>query len=434
MATKIFIGNSDVARNVKAGYIGVDGVARRIIKGFIGVNGLARPFFNWKAASKDETLGVVNSGDRSGYRHGNASFPDKSIFTGGQKDIGSNRPSYSAVNTVINENFVVTGNYTNPSYNINYPVNETISNPGRPGDERGIGGFATVAIGSYALMIGGRLVRCKLTAGSTLPPVQLGGEPYDFQISLASGGYYFHKDTYVYRSVSSNTGGTTNGISVGNYAMFANGTGAEYFTENSSSASLPSPLANVNTGAAKVANYGLFVALGDNITRVVVYTTSLTQLDLLYLSSPQRLSISTSSTENNAWFAGGYDITGSTPSNVVDSFNENLVRVSEQPLASARCQMAGSQDIADFAMFAGGTPNNSYEQYSDGSAVGYVEGYNDVSKLRMNLDDLSQNRRNAIIGTVASGIIIWGGRGVSSSTSTNSQAYGMGNFEVYRYY
>ena len=53
MAKKVYIGNSNIARNVKSMYVGVNGVARKVKKAYIGVNGIARQFwpsivYTWK--------------------------------------------------------------------------------------------------------------------------------------------------------------------------------------------------------------------------------------------------------------------------------------------------------------------------------------------------------------------------------------------------
>ena len=45
MAKKLYIGNGNIARNVKSIYVGVNGVARKVKKGYIGVNGIARQFY-----------------------------------------------------------------------------------------------------------------------------------------------------------------------------------------------------------------------------------------------------------------------------------------------------------------------------------------------------------------------------------------------------
>ena len=46
MAKKLYVGNGNIARNVKSIYIGVNGVARKVKKGYIGVNGIARQFYS----------------------------------------------------------------------------------------------------------------------------------------------------------------------------------------------------------------------------------------------------------------------------------------------------------------------------------------------------------------------------------------------------
>lgn len=46
MAKKVYLGVSNVARNVKAMYVGVGGVARKITKGYIGVGEVAKLFYS----------------------------------------------------------------------------------------------------------------------------------------------------------------------------------------------------------------------------------------------------------------------------------------------------------------------------------------------------------------------------------------------------
>ena len=52
MAKRLYVGNGNIARNVKSMYVGVNGVARKVKKGYIGVGGVARQFYGqiyiWK--------------------------------------------------------------------------------------------------------------------------------------------------------------------------------------------------------------------------------------------------------------------------------------------------------------------------------------------------------------------------------------------------
>ena len=46
MSKKLYVGNGNIARNVKSMYVGVNGVARKVKKGYIGVGGIARQFYS----------------------------------------------------------------------------------------------------------------------------------------------------------------------------------------------------------------------------------------------------------------------------------------------------------------------------------------------------------------------------------------------------
>ena len=45
MAKKMYVGVSDIARNITKAYVGINNVARKIIKGYVGVNGVAQQFY-----------------------------------------------------------------------------------------------------------------------------------------------------------------------------------------------------------------------------------------------------------------------------------------------------------------------------------------------------------------------------------------------------
>ena len=73
MARKVYIGNANVARNVKKIYVGVNGVARKVKKGYIGdSSGKARLFYTaetykWNRYTIETYLnGTVTTQNRSG--------------------------------------------------------------------------------------------------------------------------------------------------------------------------------------------------------------------------------------------------------------------------------------------------------------------------------------------------------------------------------
>lgn len=73
MAKKMYVGVSDVARNVSKMYVGVNGVARKVAKAYVGVNGVARECYSasslpkivtWNGGTDAEIVAMVDAADR----------------------------------------------------------------------------------------------------------------------------------------------------------------------------------------------------------------------------------------------------------------------------------------------------------------------------------------------------------------------------------
>ena len=67
MAKKLYIGNGNIARNVKSMYVGVSGVARKVTKGYIGVGGVARQFYSSGIDFSKATYQLYGFGNRNEY-------------------------------------------------------------------------------------------------------------------------------------------------------------------------------------------------------------------------------------------------------------------------------------------------------------------------------------------------------------------------------
>lgn len=83
MAKNLYVGNGNIARNVKTIYIGVNGVARKVTKGYIGVGGVARQF--WPS--------IQYKWNRYSIAWGTTSYTAKEVYFGGNRAYGDRRNS-----------------------------------------------------------------------------------------------------------------------------------------------------------------------------------------------------------------------------------------------------------------------------------------------------------------------------------------------------
>ncbi len=166
---------------------------------------------------------------------------------------------------------------------------------------------------------------------------------------------------------------TLAGASVGNYALFAGGYGADYRdTVDAYNASLvrstPTALsvARRNLAGASVGDYALFAGgYGSSPTykdTVDAYNA------LLVRSTPTALSVARrylvgASVGNYALFAGGYNGDISSLS-IVDAYDTDLVRSSPTALSVARDTLAGAS-VGNYALFAGGTGTGGWQDSVD---------------------------------------------------------------------
>ena len=329
MGKGVYLGVSNTAKKIKKIYIGVNGVAKKVKKIYIGdSNGVARVGYtsNLKLSYCD-TKYLVSS--RSSL--GATSIGDYALFAGGY-DGSTTSECIDYFNNSLSQGYM--------------SISQQRTN------------IAGASSKSYALLAGGGV----------------SGTPYT-NIDVYSASLT-HSTTHLGAGRIS-----TVGVGTPDLVIFAGGQytaqGARYSVDytdafNDSLTSLAisalSKGRTEHTGA--YAGQGDYFLFGGGLTSttnkaidsVEVYSSSLTKLSSIYLSS-SRKNLDASSLRGCAWFGGGRYTNGTTVS-TIDMFNGSLVRTTLS-LSESRYALKACSVMDEFILFGGGSKSNGYSATMD---------------------------------------------------------------------
>lgn len=378
MSKGVYVGVDSKARKVKKMYVGVDGVARKIKRAYIGVGGVARPFWSGGELAYYGTIAIDQPSLVYGTTLGNYaifagiyytssdSSSGKRITYAFDKNLTKTLPtalsayrSYQINGATAGDSYAVYANSGASSVEA-YDPNLTLTTSTALVEE--LTSFAAGSIGSYALFAGGM----------------------DDNSDAVTRVHAYNEDlTRSYATALPRAHRNMRSANVGNYVLFGTGTQQDtstgvswliYAYDESLAVTTVDNDATQRSGvgAGSINNqYALFVggagpSDGDNKTEVAVYDSFLVKTTGTSLSVG-RYNISSASLGDYVIFAGGviYNTSGSSTysySNVVESYNLDLTRKTENNLSVARRGTMGAASIGDYALFVGGqTASKTYK-------------------------------------------------------------------------
>ena len=296
MAKKAYIGVDNIARKIKKGYIGVDNIARKIKKAYIGIGGVARPCWSGGelAFYGEITPLSVSRGSLAAASVGNYALfaggmdSDKTLFAtvdaynnslthstptalsvARQRLAGASVGNYALFASGTTGTIYDTGNTTVDAYNNSL----TRSTPTVLGTNRGQ--VTAASVGNYALFAGGYLYKSGYGQSSE---------------------YFSVVDAYnasLTRSTPTELSEQKDGIaaaSVGNYALFAGGSGSKKSVDaydTSLTRSTPTPLDNGYSVPKMTTTENYAVCYVGNDYPIEVYNKSLTKITMEHVFGSQ---------------------------------------------------------------------------------------------------------------------------------------------------
>ena len=323
MAKKAYIGVDGIARKIRKGYVGVDGVARKIKKAYIGIGGVARPCWG---AGEVTYYGPITSLRDYRYYLTATTLVNVAFFGGGYRSGNAMEPSGDLDAYDLSLTRIYSGTPLKPrsylaSTSVTAGVGEEYAFFGGGGTESE--NYNTVEVFDIGVTkisdMTLSLARRRLSAAST--------EQYAIFAGGLTGSPKSNAEAFYYDLTQVETRGLSQArcdlaaTTVGSYALFG--------------------------GGCKDTANAEYSAVVDCFNRDL----TLSQPEKGLLTSRGCLSATT--LDNYAIFAGG---SGGGASNVVDVYDDNLVRTNYQ-LSTKRYFLAATS-VREYALFGGGRNPN----------------------------------------------------------------------------
>jgi len=382
MAGKVYLGVSDIAKNVSSIYVGVGDTARRITKAYVGINGIARPFASSSSSASSVTYYGTAPEPLSQPRYNvmAASIGIYALFAGGtyyDSETASEKPSavvdaYSA--------FLARSTPTALTYKSDAGAAATVGNyalfscASPESSSAGISAYDGSLTRSHTSM---PFLRKCAAASNGKYAIFIGGIN---GMTAQQSSMYAYDETLARSSPSTNlpSNSSMTGVRVGDYAIFAgpvanSTTGDAYFaydhnlarTAITASERRISKVAAASAGSTAVFAGGM-KRYGGMSELVEGITSSLVRLTPTTLPYPSTY-LSATSLGKNAIFGG--DFVDSENGRLACSFDASLNRTDICNM-SVLHRYCGATNIGDYAIFAGGLNGDSITDVADVFTLG----------------------------------------------------------------